>query len=123
MTVTGRRLDLVESCDAWPRVPLTCRLPDSDAVAIAAVCTAMSSQVRLRLLAVMQASPAGEVCVRDLVDHIELAQSTVSHHLAVLVNSGLVRRERHGTWVRYALVPERFEVVRNLLTQSGVLVG
>lgn len=90
-----------------------------DAIGIAAVCKALGSPIRLRLLRVMQARPAGEACVCELVDAAGVAQSTVSHHLAVLVTSGLVRREQRGTWAWYALVPERLETARTLLGPAG----
>ncbi|MGH3876544.1 MAG: ArsR/SmtB family transcription factor [Actinophytocola sp.] len=121
-TPTGRGLDLVESCGTRPRMPLSCAIPDSEAVAIAAVCRAMSSRVRLRLLAAMHAAPAGEACVCDLVDVVGLSQSTMSHHLAVLVDSGLVRRKRSGTWAWYALVPEQFDAAHALLARPSALV-
>lgn len=122
-TPPGRELDIVDRCGSWPRSPVSVgSLPDLDAAGTAAVFGALGSPIRLRLLAVMQAAPAGEACVCDLVDHVGLSQSTVSHHLSVLVASGLVRRQRRGTWAWYALVPERLEVVRRLLVDPSVLV-
>lgn len=91
-----------------PVVPL-------DDVALAAVFKALGSPIRLRLLAVIQASVLGEACVCDLVDSVGLSQSTVSHHLATLVAAGLLRREQRGTWAWYALVPERLEAARRLV--------
>lgn len=123
MTPTGRELDLVECCGPGRRTRLNSELSDPDAAEIAAACQALASPVRLRLLAVMQAAPAGEACVCDLVDEVELSQSTVSHHLAVLVDSGLVRQERRGTWAWYALVPGRLDALRVLLARPGVAVG
>lgn len=90
-----------------------------DAEGMALVFKALGSPVRLRLLAVVQAAPRDEVCVCDLVGHVRLTQSTVSHHLGVLVDAGLMRRERRGTWVWYALVPERLDSVRELLASPG----
>lgn len=88
---------------------------DVDAVGMARVFKALASPVRLRMLAVIQATPGDEACVCQLVDDAGLAQSTVSHHLTVLVDSGLVRREQRGTWVWYSLVPQRLEALRELL--------
>lgn len=86
-----------------------------DVKGMATVFKALGSPIRLRLLALMQARSGGEACVCDLVDYVGLTQSTVSHHLGVLVDAGLVRRERRGTWAWYALVPERLDAVRELL--------
>lgn len=85
-----------------------------DSAELAVVFEALSSPVRLRLLSVLQAAHGHEACVCDLVDHVGLGQSTVSHHLAVLVASGLLRREQRGSWTWYALVPQRLEAVRQL---------
>lgn len=123
MTPTGRELDLVESCGSWRKSSLSSELSDPDAAEIAAACQALGSPVRLRLLAALQAAPAGEACVCDLIDEVGLSQSTVSHHMAVLVDSRLVRRERRGTWAWYALVPGRLDALRGLLVRSGVAVG
>jgi ArsR family transcriptional regulator len=86
---------------------------------MAAVFKALGSPARLRLLAAIQATPDGEACVCHLVDFIGLTQSTVSHHLSVLVDAGLVRREQRGTWSWYALVPESLDAVRELLATPG----
>lgn len=97
--------------------------PDFDAAGLATVFKALGSPARLRLLAVIQASAAGEACVCELVEEAGVAQSTVSHHLAVLVSSGLLRRERRGTWAWYTLVPERLATVRELLSRSDAQVS
>lgn len=122
-TLTGQQVDVTIGC-----VPqrlgseVAEALPDFDAAGLATVFKALGSPIRLRLLAVMQAAPAGEACVCELVDDAGLAQSTVSHHLAVLIASGLVRRDRRGTWVWYAIVPDRLAAVRDVLARPGVLV-
>jgi ArsR family transcriptional regulator, arsenate/arsenite/antimonite-responsive transcriptional repressor len=82
---------------------------------MASVFKALGSPIRLRLLAMMQARSGGEACVCDLVEYVGLSQPTVSHHLGVLMAAGLVRRERRGTWMWYALVPERLVAARELL--------
>jgi ArsR family transcriptional regulator len=55
---------------------------------------------------------AGECCVCDLTAVFELSQPTVSHHLRILRDAGLVEAERRGTWAYYRLVPEALERVR-----------
>ena len=88
---------------------------------MASVFKALGSPIRLRLLALIQASSECGVCVCDLVDVAGVAQSTVSHHLGVLAASGLVRQERRGAWTWYILEPNRLEAVRELLATRGEL--
>jgi ArsR family transcriptional regulator len=88
---------------------------------MAAVFKALGSPPRLRLLAAIQATPDGEACVCHLVDFVRLTQSTVSHHLSVLADVGLVRREQRGAWAWYTLMPESLDAVRELLAIPGDL--
>lgn len=123
-TLTGPQGDAVLDCG--PRRPgemVVETLSGRDAAELAAVFKALGSPIRLRLLAVMQASPAGEVCVCDLVKEADLAQSTVSHHLAVLTDCGLVRRDRRGTWVWYAVVPDRLAAALDVLQKPAIPAG
>jgi ArsR family transcriptional regulator len=123
-TLSGHELgmaDIAGTCEPRPRSPERSGMsPQLDAGELAAVFKALGSPVRLRLLGVIQARPGSEACVCELVDVAGVAQSTVSHHLAVLVASGLVRREQRGTWAWYALVPERLEAARALLASPDV---
>lgn len=66
---------------------------------------ALGDPTRLRLLSIIAAQQEHEACVCDLTEPIGLTQGTVSHHLKVLVDAGLVTRTRRGTWSFYALVP------------------
>lgn len=77
----------------------------------AALLKAVADPVRLRLLSVIRASADGEACVCDLTDVVGLAQPTVSHHLKVLVEAGLLQRERRGTWAWFRVVPARLDDV------------
>jgi ArsR family transcriptional regulator len=61
------------------------------------------------------AAPSGEVCVCDFVDPLNRSQPTVSHHLKVLGDAGLVVGDRRGKWVWYSLVPERLASLRDAL--------
>ena len=61
--------------------------------------------MRLRLLSAIKATDAGEACVCDLTPLVGLAQPTVSHHLKVLVEAGLLEREKRGTWAWFRIVP------------------
>lgn len=76
-----------------------------DAADLAAKFKAMGDPTRLRLLSLIAASEGGEACVCDLNEPLDLSQSTVSHHLKILVDTGLLTRSRRGTWSYYALVP------------------
>lgn len=76
-----------------------------DAEALARSFKALADPTRLRLLTIVAASPSGEACVCDLVDPVGLSQPTVSHHLKILVDAGLLHREKRGVWAYYGLVP------------------
>ncbi len=62
---------------------------------------------RLRLLSLIQSAPDGEACVCDLTAPLGLSQPTVSHHLRILTEAGLLEREKRGVWAYYRLVPSR----------------
>jgi ArsR family transcriptional regulator len=81
----------------------------------AALLKAVADPVRLRLLSAIRATEAGEACVCDLTELVGLAQPTVSHHLKVLVEAGLLERERRGTWAWFRLLPARLGDVRAIL--------
>jgi ArsR family transcriptional regulator len=86
-----------------------------DAEALAAAFKAIADPARLRLLSFIARQPEAEACVCYLVEPLGLAQPTVSHHLKVLADAGLVTRERRGTWMFYRLVPERVAALRDAL--------
>jgi len=82
---------------------------------LASVLKALADPTRLRLLSLVAATGGGEACVCDLTEPVGLTQPTVSHHLKVLVDAGLLVREKRGVWAYYTLVPERMrQVVRSL---------
>ena len=66
---------------------------------------ALGDPVRLRLLSLVASSAGGEACVCDISAGFDLTQPTISHHLKVLRESGLLECERRGTWVYYWVVP------------------
>lgn len=83
-------------------------LPEIDADAIsaaAAIHKALSDETRLKILAYLQ---VGELCVCEIVDALGKPQSTVSHHLLLLQNAGLIRGRRQGRWIMYSLNEELF---------------
>ena len=66
---------------------------------------ALSDPVRLRLLALIACHDGGEACVCDLTDAFEVSPPTISHHLKVLREAGMITAERRGTWIYYRIVP------------------
>lgn len=82
----------------------------------ALVFKALADPNRLRLLSMVKAESSGESCVCDLTASLDLGQPTVSHHLKILVDSGLLHREKRGTWAYYSLVPGALDDVAGLLT-------
>ncbi len=72
---------------------------------------AVADPVRLQLLSAIRATTDGEACVCDLTPLVGLSQPTVSHHLKVLVEAGLLEREKRGTWAWFRLVPARLDDV------------
>ena len=77
----------------------------------AALLKAVADPVRLQLLSAIRATDQGEACVCDLTPLVGLSQPTVSHHLKVLVEAGLLEREKRGTWAWFRLVPSRLDDV------------
>ena len=75
---------------------------------------ALSDPVRLRLLSFITSSES-EVCACDLVEPSGRSQPTVSHHMKILVDAGLVTREKRGLWVWYRAVPGRLDALRAVL--------
>ncbi|MBA2772870.1 MAG: helix-turn-helix transcriptional regulator [Nocardioidaceae bacterium] len=86
----------------------------ADAVDLAAVFKALADPVRLRILSALLAAD-GQICACDFVTTAGKAQPTVSHHLKVLREAGLVEGARRGTWVWYSVVPSRLADVRRAL--------
>lgn len=76
-----------------------------DAVVLASKFKALGDPTRVRLLSMVAASDAAEACVCDLTAPVGLSQPTVSHHLKVLVDAGLLTRSKRGVWSYYAVVP------------------
>lgn len=74
---------------------------------LARLLKAVADPARLQLLALIRASEGCEACVCDLTEAVGLSQPTVSHHLKVLVDAGILTREKRGYWAWYTLVPSR----------------
>ena len=83
---------------------------------IAPLLKALADPVRLRLMSLVASHAGGEACVCDLNDAFDLTQPTISHHLKVLHDSGLLDREKRGVWVYYRARTEA-------LASLGALIG
>ncbi len=95
---------------------LQSELGKSQAEELAQVLRVLADPARLRLLSLIQAQPSGEACVCHLTTPVGLSQPTVSHHLKVLLEVGLVTREQRGSWAYFRVVPEALAALRALLT-------
>ena len=110
--VTGRSAGAAECSIPLVREPMG----EGAAAGLAQAFKALGDPVRLRLVSLIGAHQGGEVCVCDLTTAFNLAQPTISHHLKVLREAGIITSERRGTWVYYRLVPAALERMAALLT-------
>ena len=94
---------------------LSSSLSEDQAVAAAHDFAVLADPVRLRLLSLLVSAPAGEACVCDLVEPVRRSQPTVSHHLKVLAEAGLIVGEKRGRWAWYRAVPDRLVQLRAIL--------
>jgi ArsR family transcriptional regulator len=90
-------VEAVACCSPVTREPMSAEAADR----IAPLVKAIADPARLRLLSLVASHADGEACVCDLNDAFDLSQPTVSHHLKVLHESGLLDREKRGVWVYY----------------------
>ncbi|MEW2132699.1 metalloregulator ArsR/SmtB family transcription factor [Streptomyces sp. NPDC005435] len=112
--VLGRD-DADACCSPLVREPLG----EESAVELARMFKALSDPVRLRLLSLIASHEGGEACVCDLTGPFEVSQPTISHHLKVLREAGLVGSERRGTWVYYWVLPAALARLSALLQTPG----
>ena len=111
-------LDVPSTAGCCP--PLTARaLTSASAGQLAPMFKALGDPVRLRLLSLI-ASAGDEICVCDLTSAFEVSAPTISHHLRVLREAGLVDCERRGTWVYYWIVPAALAPLSQLLDTSAM---
>lgn len=94
-------------------------LAQAEATELAGAFAALSDPARLRLLSLMAAADSGEVCVCELTEPLGKSQPTVSHHLKVLSQAGLIRGDKRGRWTWYSVVPERLEALRGALAPAS----
>ena len=104
--------DTAACCPPLSREPLSAE----QAERVAPLLKALAEPVRLRLMSLIASHPGGEACVCDLNDAFDLSQPTISHHLKVLHEAGLLERDKRGVWVYYRARTEA-------LATLGTLIG
>ena len=110
----------VPTLDCCPALFQSSPLTQAEAEQLAAAFRAIADPTRLRLISLLASSPGGEACVCDLVEPLKLSQPTVSHHLKLLYEAGLLEREKRGLWVYYRLVPKRLQALRDTLGAPAI---
>ena len=111
--------DLLACCTPLAREPMSAE----QAAQVVPLLKAVADPVRLRLLSLVLSHEGGEACVCDLQPAFDLSQPTISHHLKILHEAGLLNREKRGVWVYYQARPEAMEAMLNLfaIAPAGVL--
>ncbi len=107
----------VACCSPLSREPISAE----QALELSGLMKALADPTRLRLLSMILAHDGGEACVCDLTAPLSLTQPTVSHHLKVLRDAGLVTSERRGTWVYYTAVPARLAMVAQVISAPALV--
>jgi ArsR family transcriptional regulator, arsenate/arsenite/antimonite-responsive transcriptional repressor len=106
--------DVAACCTPLSSAPLAA----AAAAPLAQAFAALGDPVRLRLISLLLTADGGEVCACDLVEPVGKSQPTVSHHLKVLRDAGLVTGTRRATYIWYAVVPEQLDALRSVLAPS-----
>lgn len=97
--------------------PLTAGVLDLEsAQRLARVFKALGDPTRVRLVSLIAAADGAEACICDLTDPVGLSQPTVSHHMRLLAEAGLVTREQRGKWAYFRLVGDAFDALRQALS-------
>jgi ArsR family transcriptional regulator len=104
-------VEAAECCAPLLAAPLS----EAEAEQLAAGFKALADPVRLRLLSLIADAPHGTACSCDLEGPVGKTQSTVSHHLSLLADAGLITKEKVGRWVNCTVVPERLAQLRDVL--------
>lgn len=107
--------DLAACC-----APITGTVLDAAAAErLAAVLKALAEPTRLRLVSLIAGHDGAEACVCDLTAPVGLTQPTVSHHLKILVDAGLLERSQRGKWAYYRIVPAALGALAGILTPGS----
>ncbi|MEA9984224.1 MULTISPECIES: ArsR/SmtB family transcription factor [Subtercola] len=104
--------DVTACCAPITREPLGAH----DAETLAKTLKALADPARLRLVSMVAAHDGQEACVCDLIEPLGLSQPTVSHHLKVLVDAGILSRDKRGVWAYYAIIPGALDALAAALT-------
>ncbi len=111
LTDTSSDTETVACC-----TPLVAASLDADtAVVLARRLKALADPTRLRLVSLVAAHEGAEACVCDLIEPVGLSQPTVSHHLKILVDAGILTREKRGVWAFYTLVDGALDALAGVL--------
>jgi ArsR family transcriptional regulator len=113
-------LPLLEADDALACCTPLAREPMSEdrAAQVVPLLKALADPVRLRLMSLVLSHEGGEACVCDLIPVFDLSQPTISHHLKVLHEAGLLDREKRGTWVYYQARPQAMAAITTLFARG-----
>jgi ArsR family transcriptional regulator len=98
-------------CPPLLREPITA----GQATGLARLLKALADPTRLRLVSMVAAREGGEACVCDLTEPLGLTQPTISHHLKILLDAGILTRDKRGVWAYYALVPSALNALSAVL--------
>jgi ArsR family transcriptional regulator, arsenate/arsenite/antimonite-responsive transcriptional repressor len=112
VTLPSQQAGQALCCAPLSQVPLSLEQAEQ----VAPLLKALADPVRLRLMSLVASHEGGEACVCDLTDAFDLSQPTISHHLKVLHEAGLLDREKRGVWVYYRARAEA-------LASLGILIG
>ncbi len=115
MSLIPAREATLGSCTPLAREPIT----TEQAEGVTRLLKALADPVRLRLMSMILSYEGGEACAMcDLTEGFDLSQSTLSHHLKVLHDAGLVDRDKRGVWVYYKARPEAMGAVRTVFSSG-----
>ncbi|MDP2013744.1 MAG: metalloregulator ArsR/SmtB family transcription factor [Actinomycetota bacterium] len=95
---------------------LAAPLSRTEADSLAQLLKAVSDPTRLQLLSIIRSSPDNEACVCDLTEPVGLSQPTVSHHLKVLTDAGILQREQRGTWAWFSIDQSRLDAIAQAIS-------
>lgn len=91
------------------------KLTQSEAVDLAAIFRVLGEPVRLQMLSLIAVQPNQEVCACELVEPLGLSQPTISHHLKVMYEAGLLDKQRRGTWIYYRIITEKLIMLKEAI--------